>query len=75
MKCNIDYCSQVLTKLCYRIQKNNTKHLVGLCSIHGYRYLEYVPDLDIPIVMTNLKSKKNNGIRIAREDLPQQELL
>ena len=47
----------------YRIQSNNTKHLVGLCKQCGWRYLPMIYDLDIPEIYQHLKSKKVNGIR------------
>ncbi len=75
MICNIEYCNKTLTKLRYRLQKNNTKHLVGFCVLHGWRYLEFRPNLDIPTILTNLKSKDKNGIRIIKDDGMQQKLI
>jgi len=75
MICNIPYCNNRLDKLCYRIQKNNTKHLVGFCVLHGWRYLEFRSNLDIPVILTKLKSKIKNGVRIIKDDGMQQELL
>ena len=73
--CNIEYCTQTLTKLRYRLQKNNTKHLVGFCKLHGWRYIEYVPGLKIPTILTSLKSKNKNGVQRIVADGMQQELL
>jgi hypothetical protein len=62
LTCNI--CFKPLFKYVYRIQKNNTKHLVGLCNEHGWRYLPFIHNLDIPEIQEKLKSKKINGQRI-----------
>ncbi len=55
MRCNIVGCTKTVVNLTYQVQKNNTKHLLGKCPVHGIRFLPFVPNLDINAYPTKNK--------------------
>ena len=57
MLCNIRGCGNTIANLTYQSQKNNTKHLIGVCPVHGRRFLPFIPNLDIPTYSTKNKLK------------------
>lgn len=67
---NCNSCGTELTEVQYRLQRNNTTHLVGFCSKCGWKYLPKPRvKLDIPTTTTvdvSLKSIRKKNRRIIK---------
>lgn len=54
-------CGEITTNHIYRIQENDTKHVVGFCIYCGWVYLPFEDGLGFPEVHKSIRSKKISG--------------
>ncbi|KKQ63516.1 MAG: hypothetical protein US85_C0016G0012 [Candidatus Shapirobacteria bacterium GW2011_GWF1_38_23] len=59
--CTEPRCQFPVDNLTYRVLKDGTKHLVGFCVLHGWKFLPFVDNLKIPVSTKPLSSKKERG--------------